>query len=49
MRVKKIPNELESTVTQLETFLEKQSKLQQLKPTYSRISVLRNSELPQLK
>lgn len=49
MRVNKIPNELESTVTQLETFLEKQSKLQQLKPTYSRISVLSNSEVPQLK
>jgi len=49
MRVNKIPSELELTITQLETFLEKQSKLQQLKPTYIRKSVLINTEIPQLK
>lgn len=49
MRVQKIPDELESTVSQLETFLEKQSKLQQLRPTFTRISVLNNTEIPQLK
>jgi hypothetical protein len=49
VRVDKIPNELETTTTQLETLLEKQSKLQQLKPTYTRIAVLNNTEIPKLK
>lgn len=49
MRVNKIPSELETTVNQLETLLEKQSKLQQLKPTYTRISVLSNKEIPTLR
>lgn len=49
MRVKKVPNELESAVSKLEEILEKQSKLQQLKPTYTRISVLNNDEIPKLK
>lgn len=49
MRVQKIPSELENTITQLETLLEKQSKLQQLKPTYTRISILNNTEIPKLK
>lgn len=49
MRVHKVPSELETTIMQLETFLEKQSKLQQLKPTYTRISVLNKTELPALK
>lgn len=49
MRVNKIPSELESTVTQLETLLDKQSKLQQLRPTYTRRLVLSNTEIPQLK
>lgn len=49
MRVQKIPNELNATITQLDSYLEKQSKLQQLKPTYTRISVLNNIEIPKLK
>lgn len=49
MRVQKIPNELETTIGQLEILLEKQSKLQQLKPTYTRISVLKQTEIPYLK
>lgn len=49
MRVHKIPSELEATITQLESYLKKQSKLQQLKPTYTRISVLKNIEMPKLK
>lgn len=49
MRVNKIPSELESTVTQLETLLDKQSKLQQLKPTYTRRLVLSITEIPQIK
>lgn len=49
MRVHKIPSELETTITQLESYLEKQSKLQQLKPTHTRISVLKNIEIPKLK
>jgi len=49
MRVQKIPSELDTTITQLDTFLEKQSKLQQLKPTYTRISILNNIEIPKLK
>jgi len=49
MRVHKIPSELEVTTTQLETHLEKQSKLQQLRPTHTRISVLKQIEIPQLK
>jgi len=49
MRVQKVPSELEITITQLETLLEKQSKLQQLKPTYTRISVLKQTEIPKLK
>lgn len=49
MRVQKIPSELENTITQLEMLLEKQSKLQQLKPTYTRISILNNIEIPKLK
>lgn len=49
MRVHKIPSELETTIAQLETLLEKQSKLQQLRPTYTRISVLKQTEIPNLK
>lgn len=49
MRVHKIPSELEVTTTQLEIHLEKQSKLQQLRPTHTRISVLKQTEIPQLK
>jgi len=49
MRVHKIPSELETTIVQLETLLEKQSKLQQLRPTYTRISVLKQTEIPNLK
>lgn len=49
MRVHKIPSELETTITQLESYLKKQSKLQQLKPTHTRISVLKNIEMPKLK
>jgi len=49
MRVQKIPNELETTIGQLEILLEKQSKLQQLRPTYTRISVLKQTEIPNLK
>lgn len=49
MRVNKIPSELETTITQLESYLEKQSKLQQLKPTQVRISVFKNTEIPNLK
>ncbi|XP_025200798.1 DNA repair protein RAD50 [Melanaphis sacchari] len=49
MRVHKIPSELEITTTQLEIHLEKQSKLQQLKPTYTRVSVLKQTEIPNLK
>lgn len=49
MRVNKVPSELDSIVTQLETLLDKQSKLQQLKPTYTRRSVLSNIEVPKLK
>uniref|UniRef100_A0A2S2NEI3 DNA repair protein RAD50 n=1 Tax=Schizaphis graminum TaxID=13262 RepID=A0A2S2NEI3_SCHGA len=48
MRVHKIPSELEMTTTQLEIHLEKQSKLQQLRPTYTRISVLKQTEIPKL-
>ncbi|XP_029343905.1 DNA repair protein RAD50 isoform X3 [Acyrthosiphon pisum] len=49
MRVHKIPSELETTIAQLETLLKKQSKLQQLRPTYTRISVLKQTEIPNLK
>lgn len=49
MRVHKIPNELETTIIQLESYLKKQSELQQLKPTHTRISVLKNTEMPKLK
>lgn len=49
MRVHKIPSELETTIAQLETLLEKQSKLQQLRPTYTRISILKQTEIPNLK
>jgi len=49
MRVHKIPSELETTIVQLETLLEKQSKHQQLRPTYTRISVLKQTEIPNLK
>lgn len=49
MRVHKIPSELETTITQLESYLTKQSKLQQLNPIHTRISVLKNTEIPKLK
>ncbi|VVC25617.1 Hypothetical protein CINCED_3A008104 [Cinara cedri] len=49
IRVQKIPIELDTTITQLEIYLEKQSKLHQLKHTYTRISILNNSEIPKLK
>jgi len=49
MRVRKIPSELDITITELDTFLEKQSKLQQLKPTYTRIAIFNNIEIPKLK
>ena len=48
MRVHKVPSELEITIGQLEILLEKQSKLQQLRPTYTRISVLKQAEIPKL-
>lgn len=48
MRVQKIPDELENTVSQLETFLEKQTNLHELKPVYTRI-YLSVTEIPNLK
>lgn len=49
VRVQKIPSELEMTITKLESLLDKQSKLQQLKPTYTRISILNKTEIPNIK
>lgn len=49
MRVQKIPNELDTTMIQLNTYLEKQSKLHQLKHTYTRKSFLTDKEIPKLK
>ncbi|XP_050538182.1 DNA repair protein RAD50 [Daktulosphaira vitifoliae] len=49
IRVQKIPDELENTVSQLETFLEKQTNLHELKPIYTRISLLSVTDIPNLK
>ncbi|XP_050431773.1 DNA repair protein RAD50 isoform X2 [Adelges cooleyi] len=49
MRVQQIPDELDNTVGQLEIYLEKQSKLQQMMPVCTRISVLKETEIPNLK
>ena len=43
------PSMLSDTTKQVAALQEKQNRLQQLKPTYERISKLKETEIPELK